>query len=155
MDIFWPIISFKYIFHVKNSALCDFNLYNLTRIQIRMDPHWFGSLDPDPHPHLYKKVRFGSALKPMRIHNTDCVFSKYLLKKYFCKWQRSENDPHPFTEGIFLTAREVRMTRILLLNEYFSNCLRSENDPHPFSEWIFLTARKLRMTRIHLLNEYF
>ncbi len=43
-------------------------LGSLTRIQIRMDPHWFGSLDPDPQRE--KKLNFGSGLYPSRIHIT-------------------------------------------------------------------------------------
>ncbi len=40
---------------------------SLTRIGIRTDPRWLGSLDPDPH--WDKKAGFGSALKTMQILN--------------------------------------------------------------------------------------
>jgi hypothetical protein len=37
-------------------------------MRIRMDPRWFGSLDPDPDPHSDKKL----ATDPVRIEtNTD------------------------------------------------------------------------------------
>ncbi len=37
----------KLYFSWKNPTFCDAK--SLTRIRIRMDPHGFGSLDPDPH----------------------------------------------------------------------------------------------------------
>jgi hypothetical protein len=37
------------IFSCKNSTFCDLKVERLIRIRIRMDPHWFDSLDPDPH----------------------------------------------------------------------------------------------------------
>jgi hypothetical protein len=40
-----PGTYFKYIFHVKIQLFVTFSL---TRIQIRMDPHWFDTLDSDP-----------------------------------------------------------------------------------------------------------
>jgi hypothetical protein len=47
-DVLGPNTCKKYIFLVKIHFLCR---KSLTRIRIRMDPHWFGSLDPDPGPH--------------------------------------------------------------------------------------------------------
>jgi hypothetical protein len=39
----------KYIFHVKIQLFVTYSK-SLTRIRIRLDPHWFGFLDPDPYP---------------------------------------------------------------------------------------------------------
>jgi hypothetical protein len=44
--------------------------YDLFRIQSRMDPHRYGSLDPEPIG-IELKAGSGSALKPRRIHNSD------------------------------------------------------------------------------------
>jgi hypothetical protein len=48
------------------------------KIQIRLDPHWFGILvlDPYPDPHRdVKKAVSGTALKLERIHNTGSQFT--------------------------------------------------------------------------------
>ncbi len=45
-----------------------------------MDPHWFGSLDPDPH--WGRKAGSGSTLKPMLINNTD-FFSIFRIISHF------------------------------------------------------------------------
>ncbi len=61
--VLWPTSYQKvpYLFPVKFNFLW---WLSLSRILVRMDPHWFGSRDPDPH--LSLKLGSGSALKPMR-----------------------------------------------------------------------------------------
>ncbi len=40
------------------------------------DPHRFGSLDPDPDTHWDGNLESGTALKPMRIRNTDKILNE-------------------------------------------------------------------------------
>ncbi len=46
-SITYGALHIQYIFHVKFNFLWR-QSRNSIRTRIRMDPHWFGSLDPDP-----------------------------------------------------------------------------------------------------------
>jgi hypothetical protein len=66
--MFYALLPVKYNLHVKSKL---FVTAKLTWIQIRMDPHWVGSLDPDLEPYRVKswiRIRIETNADPL--HNT-------------------------------------------------------------------------------------
>ncbi len=63
--LFWGITYIKYISCENLTFLCRLSM---TRIRIRMDPHWSGFLYPDLQ-WGQSWIQIGSALKPRRIRN--------------------------------------------------------------------------------------
>jgi hypothetical protein len=90
---FRPITYFKYILKIEIQILW---ILSLITIRIRMDPHWFGSLDPDPYwnkpmdpdPNwnkcgsttLFYCNLFLAFLGPERIHRPNWIRIRTLLK---------------------------------------------------------------------------
>ncbi len=76
MYVFRPITKFKYIFHVKFNFLWFKSLTRI-RIRIRLYPHCYGFLDPDPYQHWDKKswirirIRIEANADPQHWKNID------------------------------------------------------------------------------------
>ncbi len=79
--VFWPISYFKYLFFHVKSAFCDF----MIRIQIRVDPYWFGFLVRNPHwLKSWIRIRIGTKADPQHCPYLDPPkFSVFSTKNFW------------------------------------------------------------------------
>ncbi len=109
---------------------------SLTRIRIRVDSHWFSSLDPDPH---WGESWSQICIETNAVHKTDNIYKNMYIFKMQCSYILVKSGK---IAGTFNLAHHLKNVSAKVKQNIQTMSLWMRHDtanysPHPFDVFIF------------------